>query len=91
MNAQMWGMLACVMLFACLVVSSGWWRPVDCHGAEQQRMVFSCGACLWVQAAVSRRLLGHCQLPWEDAVLDFHATKRTVQTASLGQARPHPH
>ncbi|KAK9821781.1 hypothetical protein WJX81_002302 [Elliptochloris bilobata] len=39
------------------------------------------------QAAVSRRLLAHCGLPWEEGVLDFHATQRTVQTASLGQVR----
>ena len=37
---------------------------------------------------MSKRLLAHCGLPWEDGVLDFHATQRTVQTASLGQARP---
>ena len=41
-----------------------------------------------MQAEVSRRLLAHCELLWEDGVLDFHATQRTVQTASLGQARP---
>jgi len=38
------------------------------------------------QAQVSRRLLKHVGLPWEERVMDFHATQRTVQTASLGQA-----
>ena len=41
-----------------------------------------------MQAEVSKRLLAHSGLPWEDGVLAFHATQRTVQTASLGQARP---
>ena len=33
----------------------------------------------------SRKLLEHCGLGWDDAVLDFHKTSRTVQTASLHQ------
>ena len=35
--------------------------------------------------AASRRLLQHCGLPWDPVVLDFQATSRTVQTASLAQ------
>ncbi|NPU12907.1 tetratricopeptide repeat protein [Bradyrhizobium sp. 83002] len=36
---------------------------------------------------VSRRVLDHCGLDWEDACLDFHRTERTVRTASLMQVR----
>ncbi|UFZ05852.1 tetratricopeptide repeat protein [Bradyrhizobium ontarionense] len=36
---------------------------------------------------VSRRVLAHCGLDWEDACLDFHRTERTVRTASLMQVR----
>ncbi|MGJ4928429.1 sulfotransferase [Bradyrhizobium sp. HKCCYLS2038] len=36
---------------------------------------------------VSRRVLAHCGLDWEDACLDFHQTERTVRTASLMQVR----
>ncbi len=39
------------------------------------------------QEAASRRLLEFCNLPWDDGVLRFHETKRTVQTASLWQVR----
>ncbi len=38
----------------------------------------------------SRRMLQHCGLPWDDAVLSFHTTQRDVHTASVSQARPHP-
>ena len=34
-----------------------------------------------------RRLLAHCDLPWEDACLNFHKTKRRVKTASITQVR----
>jgi len=34
-----------------------------------------------------RRLLEHCGLPWDDACLDFHNTKRAVRTASSEQVR----
>jgi tetratricopeptide (TPR) repeat protein len=34
-----------------------------------------------------RRLLAHCALPFEAACLDFHATKRSVRTASAEQVR----
>jgi tetratricopeptide (TPR) repeat protein len=36
---------------------------------------------------VSRRVLKHCGLAWEDACRDFQNTKRTVRTASLRQVR----
>ncbi|MGC2781114.1 MAG: sulfotransferase [Bradyrhizobium sp.] len=36
---------------------------------------------------LSRRVLAHCGLDWEDACLDFHRTERTVRTASLMQVR----
>ncbi|WP_395074947.1 tetratricopeptide repeat-containing sulfotransferase family protein [Hyphococcus sp.] len=34
-----------------------------------------------------RRLLDFCELPFEDACLDFHKTKRSVRTASSEQVR----
>jgi tetratricopeptide (TPR) repeat protein len=36
---------------------------------------------------VSRGVLAHCGLEWEDGCRDFHDTKRTVRTASLMQVR----
>ncbi|HTO67453.1 MAG TPA: sulfotransferase [Bradyrhizobium sp.] len=36
---------------------------------------------------VSRRVLGHCGLEWEDACREFHETKRVVRTASTMQVR----
>jgi len=36
---------------------------------------------------VSRTVLQHCGLEWEDTCRDFHDTKRTVRTASLMQVR----
>jgi hypothetical protein len=32
-------------------------------------------------------LLEHCGLPWDDACLDFHNTKRSIRTASSEQVR----
>lgn len=37
--------------------------------------------------AVARRILSACGLPWEPGVLQFHDTKRSVQTASMEQVR----
>ncbi len=34
-----------------------------------------------------RRLLEHCELPWEDACLSYHETDRPVRTASSEQVR----
>lgn len=34
-----------------------------------------------------RRLIDYCELPWEDACLRFHETKRAVRTASSEQVR----
>ncbi len=34
-----------------------------------------------------RRLLEYCELPWEDACVDFHRTDRPVRTASSEQVR----
>ena len=34
-----------------------------------------------------RGLLGHLGLPWNDACLQFHQTRRTVKTASIAQVR----
>ena len=35
----------------------------------------------------ARRLLDHCDLPWDDACLSFHNTDRAVRTASATQVR----
>ncbi len=35
----------------------------------------------------TRKLLEYCNLPWDDACLDFHKTRRRVQTASNAQVR----
>ena len=37
--------------------------------------------------AQARRLIGFCGLAWDPACLDFHATRRTVRTASAAQVR----
>jgi len=37
--------------------------------------------------AVARRLVAACGLDWESACLDFHQTKRPVNTSSLAQVR----
>ena len=39
----------------------------------------------------SRRLLAHCGLEWDPRCLDFHATPRSVRTASLAQVRQPVH
>jgi tetratricopeptide (TPR) repeat protein len=35
----------------------------------------------------ARRIVAHCDLPWEDRCLDFHQTSRSVRTASCVQVR----
>ena len=35
----------------------------------------------------ARRMLAHCDLPWDDACLEFHKTSRAVNTASMTQVR----
>lgn len=35
--------------------------------------------------SAAREMLSHCNLPWDDNVLQFHQNQRTVQTASLAQ------
>ena len=39
------------------------------------------------QERETRRLLDFCGLPWEDACLSFHTTRRLVKTASATQVR----
>ncbi|CAL8470109.1 g9651 [Coccomyxa elongata] len=39
------------------------------------------------QEGWTRRMLQHCGLPWDDAVLRFHDTQRDVHTASVTQVR----
>ncbi|MEJ2441291.1 MAG: sulfotransferase, partial [Gammaproteobacteria bacterium] len=43
------------------------------------------------QEAQTRRLLEYCELPWEDACLEFYQTSRVVRTASLAQVRQPMH
>jgi len=35
----------------------------------------------------AKKLLEHCNLTWNDRILDFHNTKRLVKTASINQVR----
>ena len=39
------------------------------------------------QELVTRRILSHCALPWQEACLDFHARSGAVATASAAQVR----
>ncbi|MCJ8331261.1 MAG: sulfotransferase [Lentisphaeria bacterium] len=39
------------------------------------------------QEGNTRKILEYCGLPWDDAVLEFNKTKRTVKTASFWQVR----
>jgi len=39
------------------------------------------------QEAQTRKLIGYCELEWEDRCLDFHLSKRSVSTASHLQVR----
>jgi hypothetical protein len=39
------------------------------------------------QESQIRQLLDFCHLPWDDACLDFHKTRRKVRTASNAQVR----
>ena len=39
------------------------------------------------QEAETRKLLGFCDLKWEQQCLAFHQTKRVVKTASAAQVR----
>ena len=39
------------------------------------------------QETMSRRLIAHCGLEWDDACLQFHKTEREVRTASVWQVR----
>ncbi len=39
------------------------------------------------QEGVSRRLVAHCGLEWDDRCLQFHKTERAVRTASVWQVR----
>jgi hypothetical protein len=36
---------------------------------------------------VTRRILSHCGLPWDERCLDFHRTERAVRTSSATQVR----
>jgi hypothetical protein len=38
-------------------------------------------------AGVARRIIAHCDLPWDDRCLSFHETDRPVRTASATQVR----
>ena len=36
---------------------------------------------------MSKKLIEHCELEWEEQCLDFHKNKRQVRTASIEQVR----
>jgi hypothetical protein len=36
---------------------------------------------------MSKKLIQHCELEWEEQCLDFHKNKRQVRTASIEQVR----
>jgi tetratricopeptide (TPR) repeat protein len=59
------------------------WRnvlPIPMIEIDYERLVAD-------QEAVTRLILNHCGLPWEDACLEFHLTKRPVRTGSNFQVR----
>ncbi len=35
----------------------------------------------------TRKILNYCNLPWDNACMEFHRSKRTVKTSSLAQVR----
>ena len=39
------------------------------------------------QETISKKLVEHCELEWEEKCLDFHKNKRQVRTASIEQVR----
>ncbi len=54
--------------------------PIDIHVADYDRMVAD-------QESETRALVAHVGLPWDDAVLRFHETRRRVATPSNWQVR----
>ena len=36
---------------------------------------------------LSKKIIGFCELPWEESCLEFHKHDRTVKTASVWQVR----
>jgi hypothetical protein len=54
--------------------------PIPMIEMEYERLVAD-------QEAVTRAILNHCGLPWEEACLEFHLTKRPVRTGSNVQVR----
>ena len=43
------------------------------------------------QEEETRKLLEYCELPWQEACLNFHNNKRAVKTASAYQVRQSMH
>jgi hypothetical protein len=59
------------------------WRdnlPLDLFEINYEQLVED-------QEPQTRRLLNHCDLPWDPQCLEFHRTTRVVQTASSWQVR----
>lgn len=54
--------------------------PGEIHEVNYETMVQD-------QEGETRKLLGFCELPWDDRCLRFYETKRAVQTASHAQVR----
>jgi tetratricopeptide (TPR) repeat protein len=60
-----------------------YWRntlPESIYDLSYERLVAD-------QEGQTRKLLDYCELPWDDACLGFHKTRRTVKTASNTQVR----
>jgi hypothetical protein len=58
--------------------------PLPRHEVEYESMVAD-------PEREARRLVALCDLPWDPACHDFHATRRTVRTASAAQVRQPVH
>jgi len=71
-------------IYSCLMEH---WRQVYPDGFYE----VSYEALVTNQEEETRKLLEYCELPWEDACLDFHKNKRAVKTASAYQVRQSMH
>jgi hypothetical protein len=58
--------------------------PLAVHEVEYESMVAD-------SEREARRLVALCDLPWDPACVDFHATRRPVRTASAAQVRQPVH
>lgn len=76
-----------------LLDTAHWYRQHDRLMAHWQSLYgesiqeVSYDALVTEPEPVVRRLLAHCDLPWDDACLAFHAARAVVRTASVWQVR----